>query len=155
MEIQIWWIGKTSFNYLETGIQDYCKRIEKYNKFKIVEFKGSKNQTDPDIIRNIEEKNLHKKIMKGDYIILLDELGKRFSSRNFAQLIQTWQNTSIQRVIFIIGGAFGFSKEFKEASNLELSFSDFTMSHQLIRLVFAEQLYRAFTIINNQPYHND
>lgn len=155
MEIQLWWTGKTSFNYLEIGIQDYCKRIEKYNKFKIVEFKGSKNIIDPNSVINIEEKDLKKKIMKGDIIILLEETGKRFSSRKFAQWVETCQNNSIQRVIFIIGGAYGFSEEFKKSSNQLLSFSDFTMSHQLIRLVFLEQLYRAFTIINNQPYHND
>ncbi|NOT36058.1 MAG: 23S rRNA (pseudouridine(1915)-N(3))-methyltransferase RlmH [Saprospiraceae bacterium] len=155
MEFQLWWTGKTAFKYLEDGIHDYKSRVGKMCRFTIHEFKGTKSIKNPELIMEMEENDMYKKLQKNDYVILLDEKGKKFTSQNFATEISRLQTLSNPRVTFVIGGAYGFSEKFKKNANYLLSFSDFTMSHQLIRLVFMEQLYRAFTIINNKPYHND
>ena len=88
-------------------------------------------------------------------MVLLDEKGKRYTSRGFAQQMQKWMNAGPKRLVFIVGGAFGFSPKMYEKANGLLSMSEMTTSHQLIRVVFLEQIYRAFTILNNEPYHND
>lgn len=155
MEFQLWWTGKTAFSYLEEGIKDYQHRIEKYCRFSIHEFKGTKGIKSPEIIKEAEEREILKKIKTSDYLILLDEKGKTFNSQQFASHVQKLQTTPASKIIFVIGGAFGFSEEMKNKANLIISFSHFTFSHLLIRLIFVEQLYRAFTIIHNQPYHND
>ena len=155
MEFQLWWTGKTSFSYLEDGIADYIKRLSYFCKLKVIEFKGSKGIKISQQIQQFEENALLNKLSPNDFIILLDENGKEMNSNKFAIQISQLQNSSYPRIIFIIGGAYGFSDIMKSNANLLLSFSKFTLSHQLIRLVFMEQFYRAFTIINNLPYHNE
>ncbi|MEP7196536.1 MAG: 23S rRNA (pseudouridine(1915)-N(3))-methyltransferase RlmH [Saprospiraceae bacterium] len=155
MEIQLWWIGKTNFKYLEDGILDYTKRLKHFCKFGILEIKSTKSITNPKQVQDIEGTEIKKRIDLKDFIIILDEKGKELSSKEFASQLELIQNTGVNRIIFIVGGAFGFGDEIKSRANLSLSFSKFTLSHQLIRLFFVEQLYRAYTIIHHTPYHNE
>ena len=94
-------------------------------------------------------------MLPGDRLILLDENGKQYSSRDFASQVQKWMNSGPKRLVFVVGGAFGFSAEMYAIAEGKLSLSPMTTSHQLVRVLFLEQLYRAFTILNNEPYHND
>ena len=95
------------------------------------------------------------KIKDDDFVILLDENGKEYNSRMFANFIEQRQNQSIKRLIFIVGGAFGFDEKLYTRANMTIALSKMTFSHQLVRIIFLEQIYRAYSIINNFPYHND
>ena len=101
-----------------------------------------------------ESELISKQLNKTDYVILLDEKGQGVSSLQFANKLNNWFCMSKKRLVFVIGGAYGFSKSLDNIADIKLSLSKMTFSHQMIRLIFLEQLYRAFTILNNQPYHN-
>lgn len=156
MKIQLWWTGGTKPEALNSLLQDYIERIGHYARFEIKEFKQTKGITNAAATITTEESALNKALESSNaFVILLDENGKSFTSRGFAEFLELKSLHNQKTLIFIIGGAFGFSQQLKQSADLLISFSDFTLSHQLIRLVFLEQLYRAFTIINNQSYHND
>ena len=155
MEIKLLVVGKTKNKELISLISNYVKRIKLYNKFQIIEVSSTKSKkNNENEIKKIESENILKKVKNNDLLILLDEKGNNYNSREFANFvkIKTQENKTI---IFVIGGAFGFSNELYSKSNGSISLSNMTFSHQIIRLFFAEQLYRAFTILNNHPYHND
>lgn len=155
MSISIWWTGKTTPDYLNRGVEDYIKRIQHFHKVAIKEFKEFKGLQSAQKIITYEEKELNIQLHKSKYyIVLLDEKGSAFNSLDFSKWLDNKLITS-SKVCFIIGGAYGFSNDFKEQANELVSFSKMTLSHQLIRLIFMEQLYRAFTIIHNLPYHHD
>jgi 23S rRNA (pseudouridine1915-N3)-methyltransferase len=155
VEIQLWWIGKTAFPYLKEGIQDYEKRLSHLTKFRIVEFQSVRAVKDPVQLQAEEEERFARQIKPDDLIILCDENGDKMSSQELAVYIEQNQNLHRGKMIFIIGGAYGFSDGFKKKCHKSISFSRMTFSHQLFRLIFAEQLYRAFTIIKKIPYHHD
>lgn len=155
MEIQLWWTGKNHFDYIKDGIADYVQRLSHFCKFKVVEFPSPKGVKDIHRIQTLEEIQLIKNLRAADFVVLLDEKGKQYESVAFAHFVEQLMHGGHSRIIFIIGGAYGFSDDFKKRANQLLSFSKFTFSHQLIRLLFAEQLYRAFTIINHLPYHHE
>ena len=155
MEIKLLVVGKTKNKELISLISNYVKRIKLYNKFQIIEVNSTKSKkNNENDFKKIESENILKKVKNNDLLILLDEKGKIYSSREFANFIKikTQENKTI---IFVIGGAFGFSSELYSKSHGLISLSNMTFSHQIIRLFFTEQLYRAFTILNNHPYHND
>jgi len=155
MEIKLLVVGKTKNKELISLISNYVKRIKLYNKFQIIEVNSTKSKkNNENDFKKIESENILKKVKNNDLLILLDEKGKNYSSREFANFIKikTQENKTI---IFVIGGAFGFSSELYSKSHGLISLSNMTFSHQIIRLFFTEQLYRAFTILNNHPYHND
>ena len=155
MEIKLLVVGKTKNKELISLISNYVKRIKLYNKFQIIEVNSTKSKkNNENDFKKIESENILKKVKNNDLLILLDEKGKNYNSREFANFIKikTQEN---KRIIFVIGGAFGFSSELYSKSNGLISLSSMTFSHQIIRLFFTEQLYRAFTILNNHPYHND
>jgi len=157
MNISLFFVGKTSFDYLEKGISEYEKRIKRYIKFEIKiikDIKTGKNMS-PQIVKQKEGEKIIKQLKDSDFIILLDENGKQYTSREFAGFINNKMITGVKHIIFVIGGAFGFSEEIYKRANAKLSLSKMTFSHQPIRLLFTEQLYRAFTIIKGEPYHND
>ncbi|MDP4851635.1 MAG: 23S rRNA (pseudouridine(1915)-N(3))-methyltransferase RlmH, partial [Saprospiraceae bacterium] len=101
-----------------------------------------------------EGEKVLQKLTPQDYLILLDEGGKEFSSVQFSQFIEKELNKSYKKLIFLVGGSFGFSPELQQRANLKISLSKMTFSHQMVRLFFLEQIYRGFTILNNEPYHN-
>jgi 23S rRNA (pseudouridine1915-N3)-methyltransferase len=156
MKIKLLVVGKTSNSHLSSLINDYSKRINHYMKFEIIMINNVKlKKINPLELKKIEGNSLLKKINKKDLVFLLDEKGDSYSSIQFSKLIGRKTITKSKDLIFVIGGAYGFSSDLYDRCNSKISFSKMTTSHQLIRLFVAEQLYRAFTIINNNPYHNN
>jgi 23S rRNA (pseudouridine1915-N3)-methyltransferase len=157
MKIEFWVVGKTSFDYLKDGIELYKKRLGHYCKFEIQiipDLKNRKKLTENQI-KEKEGAVILDKLQGGDYFVLLDERGKTFSSIQFSKYIEKQKMQSHKRVIFLVGGAYGFSEAVYKRSQSKISLSPMTFSHQMIRLFFVEQLYRAFTIMNNEPYHHE
>lgn len=156
MKISLWQLGKTHFKFVDTGFDEFNKRLKHYCKFEsqLFELPSKLKTTDIALIKKNEGDLLLKKIQPNDFVILLDENGKEFTSVGFAEYLQKLQLHQ-SHIIFIIGGAYGFSDEVYARANAKVSLSQMTFSHQLIRLIFIEQLYRAFTIIKGEPYHHE
>ena len=155
MEIKLIVVGKTKSYELVRLINEYVKRINFYKKFKIIVVNSLKSKKNSEKeIKKIEGENVLKNIKKNELIFLLDENGKSFNSRRFADFLSNKFKTN-KSIVFVIGGAYGFSNEIKQKANEIISLSEMTFSHQIIRLFFTEQVYRALTILNNHPYHND
>lgn len=155
MKIEIWWIGKTFQDFTQKGYTEFLKRIEKFTNIEIVEIQEIKSQTQAKQLKSLEAEKILNKLKPDDFLILLDEKGKHFTSVEFASYLQKKDNQATKKLIFLIGGAYGFDDKIYERANDKLSLSSMTFSHQLIRLIFMEQLYRAYTIIHNFPYHNE
>tara|TARA_B100001175_G_scaffold116753_1_gene99085 strand:+ start:4121 stop:4588 length:468 start_codon:yes stop_codon:yes gene_type:complete len=155
MEIKLIVVGKTKSSELVRLINEYVKRINFYKKFKIIVVNSLKSKKNSEKeIKKIEGENVLKSVKKNELIFLLDENGKSFNSRKFADFLSNKFKTN-KSIVFVVGGAYGFSNEIKQRSNEIISLSEMTFSHQIIRLFFTEQVYRALTILNNHPYHND
>ena len=155
MEIKLIVVGKTKSSELVRLINEYVKRINFYKKFKIIVVNSLKSKKNSEKeIKKIEGENVLKSVKKNELIFLLDENGKSFNSRKFADFLSNKFKTN-KSIVFVVGGAHGFSNEIKQKSNEIISLSEMTFSHQVIRLFFTEQVYRALTILNNHPYHND
>ncbi len=156
MKIELWAIGKTDTAYIKEGIALYEKRLKHYVSFDSVILPDVKNPPiNADALKIKEGEIMLAKLQKDDVLIVLDERGKMYGSMAFADLIEQKQNQSTKRLIFLIGGAYGFSETVYNRANGQLSLSKMTFSHQMIRLFFVEQLYRAFTIIKGEKYHNE
>ena len=149
-------VGKTHFKFVDTGFDEFVNRLKHYTKFDnvVIELPSKLRSADGDQVKKAEGELLLKKIQPTDYVVLLDEKGSTYSSREFANTLQKLANTHAS-CVFVIGGAFGFSQQVYDRANAKLSLSKMTFSHQLIRLIFIEQLYRAYTIMKGEPYHND
>jgi 23S rRNA (pseudouridine1915-N3)-methyltransferase len=155
MKISLICMGKTNFPYLREGIELYRKRIERYISFEIIEIPDKKQGgTDPASVLKKEGELLISKISTFDFLVLMDEKGKQLSSEEMAEFIGNKINLPVKHLIFVIGGAFGFSEVVYKRANARLSLSLLTFSHQLVRIIFMEQLYRAFTIMKGEPYHH-
>ncbi|OUU21498.1 MAG: 23S rRNA (pseudouridine(1915)-N(3))-methyltransferase RlmH [Flavobacteriaceae bacterium TMED48] len=156
MKIKLLCVGKNNNSIWFDSMEHYSKRINQYVNFSIEYIPDVKTgkKSNPELVKNEEAKKLLLKIKKDDVVILLDEKGKAFSSKTFAKNVENQQNMGVKNLVFIIGGAFGFSEKIYFTCNNKVRLSDMTFSHQMIRLFFCEQLYRAYTIINNHPYHN-
>jgi 23S rRNA (pseudouridine1915-N3)-methyltransferase len=155
MKIEVWWIGKTFQEFTRQGFSDYQKRIQRFIPFDVKELGDVKGQPNPASLRSMEAEKVWSKLKNDDYLILLDEKGKEYTSTDFAAFLEKKEAQSIKRLVFLIGGAYGFDESVYLRANDRLSLSKMTYSHQLIRLIFAEQLYRAYTIIHKFPYHNE
>ncbi len=155
MKLVFLMVGKTNEKYFIDAISEYEKRIKRFIPFEIITIPDSKGIKTAELQKSIEGELILKQIKNEDFIILMDEKGKRFTSVKFAEYIEKLLCRSDKRIVFIIGGAYGFSQEVYNRADDKISLSDMTFSHQLVRVVFTEQLYRAFTIINNQPYHHE
>ena len=155
MEIKLIVVGKTKSSELVRLINEYVKRINFYKKFKIIVVNSLKSKKNSEKeLKKIEGENVLKSVKKNELIFLLDENGKSFNSRKFANFLSNKFKTN-KSIVFVVGGAYGFSNEIKQKANEIISLSEMTFSHQIIRLFFTEQVYRALTILNNHPYHND
>jgi 23S rRNA (pseudouridine1915-N3)-methyltransferase len=157
MRITLLTIGKTDEKYLKEGIEKYLKRLKHYIKFEIVDLpdlKNTKNLSE-DQQKSKEAELLFKNINNTDYVVLLDEAGKEYTSKNFSDYLNKKMISSTQHLIFIIGGPYGFDQTIYQRANDKISLSKMTFSHQMIRLFFTEQLYRAFTILKGEPYHHE
>ena len=154
MKIEFWVLGKTSFKYLDEGIQDYQKRLKRFTDFQTIIIPDIK-ANDPKKFITKEAKQVLDKLNPEDQLILLDDKGKNYTSLQFAEEIEKRQMLHQKKVIFLVGGAYGFDDTIYKRANALLSLSSMTFSHQIIRLIFLEQLYRAFTIIKGLPYHHE
>ena len=156
MKIKLLCVGKNNRSLWFKSIEDYFKRINLYTSFTIeyVSYVKAGKKNIPSEVKKEETKKLMLRIKKEDVVLLLDEKGKSLNSSAFARKIENYQNNGVQSLVFIIGGAYGFSDEIYANYTNRISLSEMTFSHQMARLFFCEQLYRAFKIINNQPYHN-
>ncbi|SDR65065.1 23S rRNA (pseudouridine(1915)-N(3))-methyltransferase RlmH [Christiangramia echinicola] len=156
MTIKLVCIGKTDKKELEELIKVYSDRLQHYIKFEfeiIPDLKKTKN-LDENQQKSKEGDLILSGVQNSDFVVLLDENGKQFSSENFSEYIQKRMNTGLKRLIFVIGGPYGFSEEVYKRADSRISLSKMTFSHQMVRLFFTEQLYRAFTILKNEPYHH-
>jgi 23S rRNA (pseudouridine1915-N3)-methyltransferase len=150
-------IGKTNEKNIIEGIAHYFSRIKHYYSFEIEDLSITyKSKTDATLIKEQEGKSVLAKIQNNDFLILLDEKGQEFTSRELAKKLEHIITSSgSKNIFFVTGGAYGFSQEVYQRANLKLSLSKLTFPHQLVRLIFCEQLYRAFTIIKGEKYHHD
>ena len=157
MRINLLCIGKTDDKKITELISYYIARLPKHWNFEMIEIPDAKNARNlsSDLLKKEEAKLFFNHIENTDLVILLDEKGKEFTSREFAQKLNYYQNNSVKRVCFLIGGAYGFSEEMYKRANEKLSLSKMTFTHQMIRLFFVEQIYRADQILQGKPYHND
>lgn len=156
MKFKLICIGKTGKRFLVDGENEYIQRLKHYCKLEKIELPDIKNakKLTNDEVKNAEGKMLLEKVEQGEQIILLDENGSTFSSVEFSKFIQKRMNQGGKGITFIIGGAYGFSQEVYDRAQFKISLSKMTFSHQMIRVIFLEQLYRAHTILRGEPYHH-
>lgn len=156
MKICFWAIGKSNDPYIDPGVTDFTNRVQKYFPVEWTLFPVPKNAAvmSEEDLKKKEAEMLMAQIKKDDFIIALDEFGKQLDSMELAKFIQSRANESIKRIVFIIGGAFGLHSNLLSVSNYKWSLSKLTFPHQLVRLILAEQVYRACTILKNEKYHH-
>ena len=156
MKILLLTIGKTDDDYLITGIKKYVGRIGHYASFEMKEIPDIRNRKtlNEDQQKKAESFLLLQQLQPGDHVVLLDENGKQFTSVGFSESLEKQMATGAKRIVFIIGGPYGFAQEVYDRANAMMSLSPMTCSHQMVRLIFVEQLYRAFTILKGEPYHH-
>ena len=156
MKIFILCIGKTHSSYLKEGIGIYLDRLKHYAKVEYLELPDVPNKgLLPEALKQKEGELILKHLKADDLLFLLDEKGDEFSSREFAALLQKRMNSGLKQMVLVTGGAFGFSKEVYQRAEGKISFSRMTFSHEMIRLLLTEQLYRGFSILKGEGYHHD
>lgn len=156
MKVSLWTIGKTNEIYVKEGINDFTKRISRYfpiewNIIPVPKNAGMLSEMD---LKKKEAETILQWLRPEDYLVALDERGKQLSSEGLAKFIQTRSNESVKNIVFLIGGAFGLEDQILAKAKFTWSLSQLTFPHQLVRLILAEQIYRACTIIRNEKYHH-
>lgn len=156
MRIKVICIGKTGKKFLEEGEQEYLSRLKHYITVERIEIPDIKNQKSlsEEQVKKQEGELILSKISTGDQLYLLDEHGKTFTSEKFADFLQQRFNQGGKSLVLVIGGAYGFSKEVYDTSSGKISLSELTFSHQMVRMILFEQLYRGMTILKGEPYHH-
>ena len=155
MKLSLLCTGKNHKGFVNEGVNMYIKRIQKYVGFDFIILPEPRKKTNnPEILKSWEAEIQLKAIPENAFLVLLDEKGEMQHSVLFSKKLEQFLSGSMHHVVFLIGGAFGFDNKIYSRANSKLSLSKMTFSHQLIRLMFLEQLYRAFTIMHNEPYHN-
>ncbi len=148
--------GKTDQSFVSEGFEMYETRIKRYVKFSTTVIPALKNTKNIpiDLQKKMEAEAMFSHLNPSDYVVLLDEKGSRYTSEKFADFLQKQMSSGIKRLVFIVGGPYGFSETMVQRANAKLALSEMTFSHQIVRVIFAEQLYRGFAILNHEPYHN-
>ncbi len=157
MKISLVVIGKTDAGYLIEAIEDYKSRLKHYIPFEmevIPDVKNAKNLSEAQQ-KEKEGEMILKMVQPGDYLVLLDDKGKEYTSMQFSAYIEKKMHTVPKRLVFVVGGPYGFSEAVYGAASEKISLSKMTFSHQMVRLIFIEQIYRAMTILNHEPYHHE
>ena len=157
MNIELIVVGKTDMKEVEALVSMYTKRLNHYIKFAITtlaDVRNTKNLSAAEQKR-MEGEAILRLITDSDHLMLLDEHGLELRSIEFADLLQKRMSAGTKRLVFVIGGPYGFSDAVYQRANSKLSLSKMTFSHQIVRAIFTEQLYRAFTILKNEPYHHE
>lgn len=157
MKITLLTVGKTDRDWVRQGLDLYVSRLKHYIPFNLVEIPELKNVSSlsVDQIKSKEGELILKNIRPTDDLILLDERGKQYSSIELAKVLQDKISYIGKDIVFVIGGAYGFSQAVYDRSNSKISLSKMTFSHQMVRVIFVEQIYRAFTIMKGEPYHHE
>jgi 23S rRNA (pseudouridine1915-N3)-methyltransferase len=156
MKIELISIGKENEKMYAAAIDEFSKRINRYQKFTIKNIASKAIATSP-IAQQLTSEGLQieNAMQDGDILIILDDKGKTLQTEQFAKHVDKWQQLPGKRIVFLIGGAYGISDHIKQKATFSLSLSAFTFPHQLVRLIFVEQLYRAYTVLNNENYHHE
>ncbi|MBL7720093.1 MAG: 23S rRNA (pseudouridine(1915)-N(3))-methyltransferase RlmH [Flavipsychrobacter sp.] len=156
MNIEIWSIGKESDSYIEEGIAHYFRKTRPWNPVELVVLQLPKKAatTDPERTKKQEEELVLKRLQPHHYLVLMDERGKQLTSPQWASQFQQLMNQGTKTLVLLIGGAFGVTDEVRQQARQVWSLSPLVFPHQLVRLILAEQVYRAFSILNNSPYHH-
>ena len=152
MKIRVVWVGKSREAWVKEALTDYSSRIRRYVPLELLEVRDEKGALAEEMRRR-ECERLEKQVPPGAVLILLDELGDQMDSPGLAAFVGRQRDTGTGELVFVIGGAYGFSEEFRRRGRL-LSLSKMTFTHQMVRMFLLEQIYRAFTILNNEPYHH-
>jgi 23S rRNA (pseudouridine1915-N3)-methyltransferase len=157
MKITLLTVGKTDVKWVKEGLETYVSRLKHYIPFAVTEIPELKNVSalGREQIKEKEGELILRQLKPQDEVLLLDEHGKEYRSVEFAKFLEDRISRSGKDIVFVIGGAYGFSQEVRSRADGSLSLSRMTFSHQMVRTVFAEQLYRAFTIIKGEPYHHE
>ena len=157
MKISLAVVGKIGKSFLNTGIDEYTRRLSHYVNFDIQYISDAKNTKSLTVKQQKQQEgvNILASLDAGDYVVLLDEHGREFRSVEFASMLEKRLSASSRDLVFVIGGAYGFSTEVYERASSKISLSKMTFSHQMVRTIFVEQLYRAFTIIRGESYHHE
>lgn len=156
MKVTFLVVGKTEADYLRKGIDVYVKRLQHYLPFELLELPAIRNSQSLSEIQQKQKEGelLCSKISLSDVVVLLDEKGKQNTSLEFAECINKKMVAGTRNLVFIVGGPYGFSDELYKRANEKISLSPMTFSHQMVRLIFVEQLYRAMTVLKGEPYHH-
>ena len=157
MKIALFLTGKTSEKYLTEGMTVFEERLRKYSAFEVLtvpDIRNTRNMTAQEQMVK-EGEQILRFFRPDDYMVILDRKGKEFSTLEFSSWLEKTFMLQKKRIIFVIGGAWGFSEEIRKKADMILSLSQLTFSHQIVRLLFLEQLYRAFTVIKGEPYHHE
>lgn len=157
MKICLLVIGKTDASYIKEGIAEYEKRLARYVPYEmkvLPDVKNAKNLTE-GLQKEKEGEMILQQFQAGDFIVLLDERGQQYTSVQFAQYLSRKMLGGIKRLVFVIGGPYGFAGEVYKLADDKISLSKMTFSHQMVRMIFAEQIYRAMTILKGEPYHHE
>ena len=155
MKINCIAIGKTKNQELISIIKSYISKIKHYINFEFVIINDIKSRKNKKVQKNKEGELILAKIKNNEHVIVLDENGKEYNSILFSNFIQHHMISSKKEIIFLIGGAYGLSEKILERANHKIALSKMTFSHQMVKIIFLEQLYRSFTILKNEPYHNN
>jgi 23S rRNA (pseudouridine1915-N3)-methyltransferase len=154
MKVMLFQIGKTDAGWLQSGIAEYEKRLTHYLSFQVQTLPDERKAPTHEVQKQREGERILEHVLPSDYLVLLDERGDSFTSEGLAQWLGKMQVSSPRRLMFVIGGPFGFSDAVYERANKKLALSQLTFSHQMVRLFFTEQLYRACTILRGESYHH-
>ena len=157
MNIELIVVGKTDQKEVEALVEMYAKRINRYCKFSITtlaDVRNTKNMA-PSRQKQLEGEAILRLVGEGDCLTLMDERGAQYTSMEYAQWLQNRMLSGVKRLVLVIGGPYGFSEEIYKRADQKISLSKMTFSHQIVRAIFTEQLYRAFTILHNEPYHHE
>ena len=157
MNIELIVVGKTDQKEVEALVEMYAKRINRYCKFSITTLADVRNTKNMASSRQkqLEGEAILRLVGEGDCLTLMDERGAQYTSMEYAQWLQKRMLSGVKRLVLVIGGPYGFSEEIYKRADQKISLSKMTFSHQIVRAIFTEQLYRAFTILHNEPYHHE
>ena len=157
MNIELIVVGNTDSKEVEALVEMYAKRVNRYCRFSITTLADVRNTRNmaPSRQKQLEGEAILRLVGEGDCLTLMDERGSQYTSIEFSQWLQKRMLSGVKRLVLVIGGPYGFSDEVYSRADQKISLSKMTFSHQIVRAIFAEQLYRAFTILNNEPYHHE
>lgn len=157
MEIELLTVGKTTIKFVAEGTEEYVKRLKHYIPYRITSLPDIKRNASlgPERQKEAEGELILSKLLSSDYIVLLDERGKEYSSIEFSGFIEKQMIAGRKRVVFIVGGPYGFSQAVYDRADSKVSMSRMTFNHEMVRLFFTEQVYRAMTILRGEPYHHE